>query len=150
NPKRIELEKTGNFDPRSRLKAASQIAAIMLLTNHNSVWIYGSLEDIPPGAIPIAQLENTQLGIGHQLIKEALSTGLFSSRGEKRLGWPHQTYAEFLAARYLSSYMTLSQIRELLFQDDVVVPQLRALAACLSNMKASVLEDILQRDAKAL
>jgi hypothetical protein len=150
NPKRIELEKTGRFDPHSRLKAASQIAAIMLLTNHNSVWIYGSLEDTPPGAIPIAQLENSQLDVGHQLIREALSTGLFSSRGEKCLGWAHQTYAEFLAARYLNSYMTPSQIRELLFQDDMVVPQLRALAAWLSNMNASVLEDILQRDAKAL
>jgi hypothetical protein len=34
-------------------------------------------------------------------VREVLDTGLFSSRGGVRLGWAHQSYAEFLAALYL-------------------------------------------------
>ena len=32
---------------------------------------------------------------------ETLDTGLFSSRGIDQMGWAHQTYAEFLAARFV-------------------------------------------------
>jgi hypothetical protein len=35
-------------------------------------------------------------------VREVLGTGLFSSRGGYRLGWAHQSYAEFLAARHLA------------------------------------------------
>ena len=34
-------------------------------------------------------------------MREVLDTGLFSSRGDARMGWAHQTYGEFLAALYL-------------------------------------------------
>ena len=34
-------------------------------------------------------------------MREVLDTGLFSARGERRMGWAHQTYQEFLAANYL-------------------------------------------------
>jgi hypothetical protein len=34
-------------------------------------------------------------------IWQALNTGLFSSRGLSRIGWAHQTYAEFVAAKFL-------------------------------------------------
>ena len=34
-------------------------------------------------------------------LREVLDTGLFSSRGPARIGWAHQSYAEFLAAHYL-------------------------------------------------
>ena len=34
-------------------------------------------------------------------VREVLDTGLFSSRGEGRMGWAHQAYGEFLAGLYL-------------------------------------------------
>ena len=34
-------------------------------------------------------------------VREVLDTGLFSSRGDQRMGWAHQGYGEFLAALYL-------------------------------------------------
>ena len=34
-------------------------------------------------------------------VREVLDTGLFSARGERRMGWAHQTYEEFLGANYL-------------------------------------------------
>ena len=40
--------------------------------------------------------------VGEDAVREALGTGLFSARGPERLGWAHQTYAEFLAAHYLA------------------------------------------------
>jgi hypothetical protein len=32
---------------------------------------------------------------------EMLDTGLFTSRGGELMGWAHQSFAEFLAGRYL-------------------------------------------------
>lgn len=51
----------------------------------------GSKECVGENEFPIQQAD----------IEEALDTGLFSSRGVGRMGWAHQTYAEFLAAYYL-------------------------------------------------
>ncbi len=42
----------------------------------------------------------TQLQVDRSSLQETLDTGLFSSRGPQRMGWAHQTFAEFLAARY--------------------------------------------------
>ncbi|WP_162909865.1 CHAT domain-containing protein [Aggregatilinea lenta] len=150
NPVRIERKLTGQYTAASRLDAASQIAAIMVLTNQNAVWIYGSLDGMPVSIIPIDQLQSPQSNLKRDLIEEALSTGLFASRGEKRLGWAHQTFAEFLAARYLNHYLTVPQMHELVFQDGAIVPQLRALTAWLSSMNSDILAEVLQRDPQAL
>lgn len=146
DPVRIERKSIGQYTAASRLEATSQIAAIMLLTNHNAVWIYGQLDDCPVSAIPIDQLHSSQLNFKRDLIVEALSTGLFASRGEKRLGWAHQTYAEFLAARYLNRNLTSPQMLKLILQNSTVIPQLRALAAWLSSMNNDVLARVLQHD----
>ena len=53
--------------------------------------------------------------VDEAVIKETINTGLFDSRGENRMGWWHQTYAEFLAAWYLIQLQTpADQILKLL------------------------------------
>ena len=55
------------------------------------------------GDITIDELcgERTSNGISRDDVLETLDTGLFSSRGIDQMGWAHQTYAEFLAARFV-------------------------------------------------
>ena len=38
-----------------------------------------------------------EIEVSEAAIREVLDTGLFSSRGPNRIGWAHQTYAEYLA-----------------------------------------------------
>ena len=53
--------------------------------------------------------------VGESEIREAIATGLFTSRGPSRMGWAHYTYGEFLAAHYLAhSDMSFEQLLSLI------------------------------------
>jgi hypothetical protein len=57
------------------------------------------LSELTTGAVT---LKGQRLEITESVVRETLDTGLFTSRGQNRMGWAHQTYGEFLAARYLA------------------------------------------------
>ena len=76
---------------------------------------------------------------------------MFSSRGLHRMGWAHQTYAEFLAAWHLTQHeMSLEQVTKLIFSskdpDHKLIPQLHETAAWLASMKSGVLQEIVKTD----
>jgi hypothetical protein len=84
-----------------------------------------------------------------------LDTGLFSARGVDRFGWAHQTYAEFLAARYCTRrQMPIEQIRSLIFhpsdQGQRLIPQLYEVAAWMSVMNAEILKAVAASEAESL
>lgn len=63
-----------------------------------------------------------------------LGTGLFFAHGPERLGWAHQTYADFLAAHYLmQNSVALGKAMLLLIhsgdEEGRMVPQLHETAA---------------------
>ena len=71
------------------------------------------------------------------------------------MGWAHQTYAEFLAARYLQDHeLPTSQKLGLLVHpnDDEgqLIPQLYETAAWLARMDNQLFEEILSRDPEVL
>src|SRR5205085_11596704 len=77
--------------------------------------------DVPKGDITFRELCGTEIiggdgqVVGAADIADVLGTGLFSSRGPHRIGWAHQTYAEFLAAHYLTAHdVPVSQMMTLL------------------------------------
>ena len=80
-------------------------------------------------------------------MRETFDTGLFTARGPERLGWAHQTYADFLAARYVCRQrFPLKQIVDLMWSpgaDKKLVPQLQEMAAWLASMKKEVFEQML-------
>ena len=85
--------------------------------------------------------------IDRKVIEEVLDTGLFSSRGLNRMGWAHQTYAEFLAAWYLFHHeVPMTKINTLILSsqepDRKLIPQLHETAAWLASMRL----DVLKRD----
>ena len=73
-------------------------------------------------------------------VRETLDTGLFSSRGEARLGWAHQGYAEFLAAAYLfrSGHPAGTALRLLRHPAGGLVPQLSTVAAWAASISSEV------------
>ncbi|WP_416667183.1 NACHT domain-containing protein [Egbenema bharatensis] len=145
--------RVGNLDIAQRLIIAARIAAITIFTNQFAVWTGIVQGDVPDGDVLLQRLcfsyekaNGREFEITKEAVKEVLDTGLFSSRGLHRMGWAHQTYAEFLAAWYLTQHkIPLAQIKKLIFSsedpDHKLIPQLHETAAWLASMR---LEDVLQ------
>src|SRR5207248_1737331 len=68
-----------------------------------------------------------------------------------RLGWAHQTYAEFLGAHFLAIGLTLDAILSLIVHDDgKVIPQLHELAAWLATMVPDLFRRLMRADPEFL
>ncbi len=152
NPTHIERMADHDPGPQKRMNAAAQIATIMFFTNHIAIQIYDSPRNVTKNALTIPQLYSAAFEIDQSLVLQALTTGLFASRGEKCLGWAHQTYGEFLATFHANERLSLSQIRQLIFnpQDMKVIPQLKNVVAWLATMNEEVFRDVMQREPEIL
>lgn len=147
-----------------RLEVASRIAATLIFCNKAALWtglerdfdatagkdvkesdLVGGTEDDGNGSF--------QVTLAH--VKEARRTGLFTSRGLERLGWAHQTYAEFLAARYVSRHgLSPIQVRSLINSADdpeqKLIPQLHETVAWMVGWNAELYHDVLTTDPSVL
>lgn len=145
-----------------RLAVASRIAAVTVFANRYAVWIGVDQGDVPAEDVTVDALSGGHESIAGELfdvdeeaIRETLCTGLFSSRGPDRLGWAHQTYAEFLAAHYLVQRdMPLPQRMSLLAHpadpQGKLVPQLYETAAWAAGMDRAVFRTIIDTDPDVL
>lgn len=162
NDSRVASRRTGSLTPDQRLAVAARIAAVTLFSNKYAVWT-----GVQPAALDEEDvLVRTLAGgtesvgadecrVGEEDVREALSTGLFSARGPERLGWAHQTYAEFLAARYLVQRgVTTEQAMSLLVhpedEEGRLVPQLHEAAAWLAGMSPEVFRRLTDADPEVL
>jgi predicted NACHT family NTPase len=158
NESRHASDRTGNFDSDQRLIVAARIAAVTIFANRFAVWAGVDQGHIPAEDVfwqrlcfGCEKVNRREFEITKEVIKEVLDTGLFSSRGLHRMGWAHQTYAEFLAAWYLTQHeMSLEQVTKLIFSakdpDHKLIPQLHETAAWLASMKSGVLQEIVKTD----
>jgi predicted NACHT family NTPase len=154
NQSRIDSGRKGALSRDRRLHVAQRIAAISIFANKSAVWM-GLQSDIPEGDIAIGKLAAGTEGTGHERflvgeeeIMQTLSTGLFNSRGAKRMGWAHQTYSEFLAAKFLIEHgVSFGQKISLISDNDMkVIPQLHETAAWLASMDQDVFHQIMKTD----
>ena len=162
NESRVASNQQGNLDKNQRLIIAARIAAVTILSNREAVWLGIHQDEAPNQDFSIDSIlsscetyNNNLFNVSSQDIKETLDTGLFSARGENRLGWAHQSYAEFLAAWYIDHHQTpIHEISELLFSQDQqnrrLIPQLQQTAAWLAGMRQDVFDLIIESDAEAL
>lgn len=162
NENRIISRKKGNLTSKDRLTVASQIAAITVFSNKYAVWRGINLGNVPEEDVTLHELSyggdrqiSSNLVISEADIEETITTGLFTSRGNNRLGWAHQTYAEFLAALYLiENNLTLKQIINLLEHpadnEGKLVPQLHEVSAWLASMNIDVFNEIVKREPQVL
>ena len=154
NDDRRETKQTGTLSPDQRLAVASRIAVATVFSNRNAVWTHSDLGDVAPEDLKLDELiGETEASKGHTFpvteaaIRETLGTGLFSSRGVYRSGWAHQTYAEFLAARYLLRHQfTARQIMSLLVHpgdnEHKIVPQLHEVAGWIAGSFPEVFQRV--------
>jgi len=162
NPGRRASKQVGSLDTDQRLVVAARIAAVTIFTNRFAVWT-----GVDQGNLPIEDVSLQELCVGYEtvqarefeidrkVIEEVLDTGLFSSRGLNRMGWAHQTYAEFLAAWYLFHHeVPMTKINTLILSsqepDRKLIPQLHETAAWLASMRLDVLKEIIGTDPDVL
>ena len=146
------------LEVEQRLIIAARIAAITVFADRLAVWT-GDLIGIPDKDIHFLKIclgtetaNGREFPVTENAIREVLDTGLFSSRGRNRMGWAHQTYAEFLAAWYLKQHgLNLAQVLDLIFHSDRrVVPQSQETAAWLASMISEVFDDLVKTDPDVL
>ena len=162
NEDRRAAGRTGVLSTDQRLVVAARIAAVTLLSNRYAIWKGLDLGEVSDEDVVLKKLASgteqaneTAFQVTEASIQEVLDTGLFSARGPQRMGWAHQTYAEYLAAYYLYSRMTSDQIMSLLTHPDDpegrLVPQLRSTAAWLVSLEPSrFFQNLMEADAEVL
>ncbi len=155
NLNRIASHQDENLDEDERFIIAARIAAIMVFCLRPTVWTSPCSGNDPDKDVLIKEFclgnENAHgrpLLVTESVIREVLDSGLFSSRDDNRIGWAHQTYAEFLAAWYLTQHtFRLPRISGLIIHyDGRVVHQLRETTAWLANLMPEVFQKVMEID----
>jgi Hypothetical protein (DUF2513) len=155
-PRRVRRLSAGE-----RFAVASRMAAVVIFGDRPAI-------DIGPrrGTTPEEDIRSDELlggaeffgrekiKVSPRAMKETLDTGLFRSVGRHRLGFSHQTYAEYLAAQYLvDGKLPVTEILRLVLHEDgsaKVVPQLRGAAGWLASLLPEVCHAILEKDPESL
>lgn len=162
NDSRVTSGRTGELTADQRLAVAARVAAVTVFSNKFAVW-NGVQQAAPEREDVLVRtlaggtefVGEDQFAIGEDVVRETLGTGLFSARGPEKLGWAHQTYAEFLAARYLvqrevRSDKAMSLITHPDDEQGRLAPQLHETAAWLASMSPEVFRAITDADPEVL
>lgn len=156
NEYRRDARLTGNLTADQRMVVAARIAAVTVFCNRYAVWMDIDQGEVLPEDVVIRELvggiefvQGDEFSVTEDAVREVLSTALFSSRGSHRMGWAHQTYAEFLAAWYLQHrQLTLEQMMSLIVHpgdsDGKLVPQLQETSAWLSSINQKVFQEVMK------
>jgi predicted NACHT family NTPase len=159
---RQDARQIGRLTPDQRLVVASRVAALTVFTMRYAIWTSPDRGDVPEEDITVSAMcggkesySGQEIEVSEAAIREVLDTGLFSSRGPSRIGWAHQTYAEYLAAYYLVHRgLTHAQIMSLIVHPGdskrKLVPQLHETAAWIAGMVPEVFRDIMDSDVEVL
>ncbi|MCI0580262.1 MAG: hypothetical protein L0332_27080, partial [Chloroflexi bacterium] len=124
--------------PEHRFIVAARIAATTIFTGHSSIRLKTLVENASNSltteecAGEKESVDGLEFYIHDSYVRETLDTALF--RGGEVREWAHQTYAEFLAAWYVSHSLSLPQIKSLIFHPDgKLVPQLHEASAWIAT-----------------
>ena len=148
----------GRLNPAQRLCVAGRLATMTMLGNRYAVWT-GAGMDTPKGDIALSEVaggtervDSSEFSVDEVSVREVLDTGLFSARGPSRMGWAHQSYAEFLAARYLVTNGTSAKniIRVLTHPSGGMIPQLSIVAAWAATLNREVRRGFIETDPIAM
>ncbi|MBI4319905.1 MAG: hypothetical protein HY675_15560 [Chloroflexi bacterium] len=158
NDSRRASRLTGTLSGEQRLEVASRTAAITMFANRFAIWTAADRGDVPDEDVTNESLcglaevaHGNEFPVDEAAVRDAIATGLFSSRGPSRMGWAHQTYAEFLAARYLVQRgMTIPQIISLIRHpgdaEGKLIPQLHETSGWLATMVPDIFRQVMTFD----
>jgi hypothetical protein len=153
--KRRDAQRLGDLKSTERYQLAGRVAAVSMLANRYAVWT-----GVEGQVVPTEDVTLSTLAVGSEPIRagrveatrdnlwEVLDTGLFSSRGDDRMGWAHQSYAEFLAADHLVTrkvppHNILGVLRH---PSGGLVPQLAMVAAWAASLDKDVRQALIERE----
>ena len=146
NKSRRDSGRRGNLNGGQRLRLAGRIAAATIFGSRFAVWT-GPEVDCPHEDITVSALAGSREAGDFAAftatdadVREVLDTGLFSSRGEHRLGGAHQGYGEFLAALYLFERGVPAEtvLKALLHPAGGLIPQLSSVAAWAASLSGGL------------
>ena len=146
NKSRRDTGRRGNLNAGQRMRLAGRIAAATMLGNRFAVWT-GPEVDCPREDIPVSALAGRRedgdfavFSATDDDVREVLDTGLFSSRGEHRMGWAHQGYGVFLAALYLFERGVPAEtlLKALRHPTGGLIPQLSGIAAWAASLSSGL------------
>jgi hypothetical protein len=155
NPSRRDAGRLGALTAKQRLRVASRLAAATMAANRFAIWPGPEANGVPPEDVALSELcgghedgEFPAFDVTDNHIREVLDTGLFSSRGGVRMGWAHQSYAEFLAAQYLvakgvSPRKILGILRH---PAGGLVPQLSVVAAWCASLSKDIRDALIRSE----
>ncbi len=162
NESRLASRLKGKLNLEQRLIVAARIATVTIFANRFAVWTGREQDEVPDEDVLLRKIcqgsesvSDREIEVTETVVEEVLDTGLFSSRGLNRMGWAHQTYAEFLAAWYLVQHeVPVTQVMGLIVSSEdserKLVPQLHETAAWLASMRTDVLQEIIKTDPDVL
>lgn len=162
NEDRKVSNRAGKLTPEQRMKIAARIAALSIFANKAAIRKdtkrEGYLEsDLSKESVlgGVESADRNDFIVGPSEINEALNTGLFSAMGSGRLGWSHRTYAEFLAAWYVTDHnfessKMLSIITHPGDMKQRLIPQLHETAAWLATFSPEIFSLLLDREPEVL
>jgi hypothetical protein len=144
-----------------RFAIASRFAALSVLTNR---YLINGNTDNPLGRLDVLEASDLfgyydeqaggqQVAIDRATATDTLQTALFGEPADGAQNWRHQSYAEFLAARYLAnSKLSSEQITSLITDttDNAqgLIPQLEETACWLVEMKPGLFEALAPSNAE--
>lgn len=159
SPSRRDARRLGDYTVAQRLRVASRIAATTMFANKYAVWTGPEGDGVPEEDVSLSALAGAReegdvpsFQTTDQSVREALDTGLFTSRGADRMGWAHQGYAEFLAAQYLQAKeVSASNILNMvLHPSGRLVPQLTIVAAWIASLNKELRHQLMVREPMVL
>lgn len=149
----------GQLTADQKLVIAARIAAVMIFCNKAAVWKEAETGECEQTDVFLRDLagftetsHNLAFNVTQDNVRETLfQTGLFTARGPNRMGWAHQTFAEFLAAWYVSRHnLDIEQILSLIKHPSDpqgnVTPQLQETGAWLASLREEVFHQLLMHD----
>ena len=130
-----------------------------MFANRYAIWTDPETAQRPDEDVPLSALSTggetgdfQPFNASEDNLREVLDTGLFSSRGAARMGWAHQSYAEFLAADYLVTKQASADniLKILCHPSGGLVPQLSTVAAWVASRSEPVRSSLIVQEPFAL
>ncbi|MBW0005295.1 MAG: hypothetical protein JO216_17615 [Hyphomicrobiales bacterium] len=152
---RRDAQRVGRLNPAQRYQLAGRVAAISMLANRYAVWTGIEGQVIPEEDVTLSTLavgsepgNGGHIDVTREHLREVLDSGLFSSRGDDRMGWAHQSYAEFLAADYLiARNVPVRNVLDVLrHPSGGLVPQLAMVTAWAASLHTNLRRALIERE----
>jgi len=157
SPGRHASRSAGRLTADQRLRVASQIAAVCLLTGRPTILGGSGLSatdsDVTIDDLPFGTVDTDGRVVERDDVREVLDTGLFSGRAGHRLGFSHWTFGEFLTARFCAD-LDDEQVASLVLRRgldgrDRAIPQLREVVGWLTASRTALRDRIIAGDPQA-